>query len=138
MHPSTHAHHLMLLAGRVLTAPLFVISGWGKIVGFSGVVAYTAAHGVPQPEAATVLAVAAELGLGLLLLAGWQARHAAWCLAIFTGIVTPLFHGFWAAPAVHVEVETIAFFKNLAIVGGLLAFAVCGAGRFSVDARRAR
>jgi putative oxidoreductase len=29
-----------------------------------------------------------------------------------------------------------AFFKNLAVVGGLLAFAAFGAGAFSLDGRR--
>ena len=31
--------------------------------------------------------------------------------------------------------QQVNFFKNLAIAGGLLAFAAFGAGRFSIDGR---
>src|SRR6185369_2963945 len=72
----------LALVGRVLLAWLFIPAGWGKIAGFSGVAGYIASQGVPLPEVCAAIAIAVELGLGLMLLAGWQARWAALGLAI--------------------------------------------------------
>lgn len=126
------------LVGRVLLAWLFIPAGWGKIAGFSGVVGYIASKGVPMPEVCAAIAIAAELGLGLLLLAGWQARWAALGLAIFVVVITPIFHGYWALPEAQQMMQKQAFDKNIAVVGGLLALAAFGAGRFSLDGRRNR
>jgi putative oxidoreductase len=132
----TPAQNALALLGRVLIAALFAPSGWGKIVGFSGVVGYISSKGVPLPEVAAAIAVAAELGLGLLLLVGWQTRWAALGMAIFTAVITPIFHNYWAVPEAEVMAQRINFFKNVAVVGGLLAFAAFGPGAYSLDARR--
>jgi putative oxidoreductase len=126
----------LALIGRVLMAWLFIPAGWGKIFGFAGVAGYIASKGVPMPEVCAAIAIAAELGLGLLLLVGWQARWAALGLAIFVAVITPVFHGYWALPEAQVMMQKQAFNKNIAIVGGLLALAAFGAGRFSLDGRR--
>ena len=44
-------------------------------------------------------------------------------------------HPFWAASEGQMEVQTVNFFKNLAIIGGLLFVFVRGAGPISVDRR---
>jgi putative oxidoreductase len=126
------------LVGRLLLAWLFVPAGWSKIAGFSGVAGYIASKGVPLPEVCAALAIAAELGLGLLLVVGWQARWAALGLAIFVAVITPIFHNYWAMPEAQVMMQKQAFNKNLAVVGGLLVLAAFGAGRFSLEGRRAR
>lgn len=126
------------LAGRLLLAWLFVPAGWSKIAGFSGVAGYIASKGVPLPEVCAALAIAAELGLGLLLVVGWQARWAALGLAIFVAVITPIFHNYWAMPEAQVMMQKQAFNKNLAVVGGLLVLAAFGAGRLSLDGRRGR
>jgi putative oxidoreductase len=56
-------------------------------------------------------------------------------MAIFTIVITPIFHAYWGVPDAQVYMQKLNFYKNLAITGGLLAFASFGAGRFSVDAR---
>jgi len=127
----------LALLGRLLIAYMFVPSGWGKLMGFSGVVGYIASKGVPLPEVCAAIAIAAELGLGLLVLVGWRARWAALGMAIFVAVITPIFHNYWAVPEAQVMMQKLNFTKNLAIVGGLLAFAAFGAGRFSIDARQA-
>jgi len=130
------AQNAFALVGRVLIALLFVPSGWGKIAGFSGVVGYIAAKGVPLPEVCAAIAVAAELGLGLALLVGFQTRWAALLLAIFTAVITPIFHNYWGVPEAQVMMQKLNFFKNYAITGGLLAFAAFGGGAFSLDGRK--
>lgn len=126
----------MSLVGRVLIALLFVPSGWGKLVGFAGTVGYIASKGVPVPELCAAIAVFVELGLGLALLLGFQARWAALGMAIFTVVITPIFHNYWAAPDAQLAMQKLNFFKNCAIAGGLFAFASFGPGAFSLDGRR--
>jgi putative oxidoreductase len=135
---TTSTQDLMALIGRVLLAWLFIPAGWGKIAGFAGTAGYIASKGLPLPEVAAALAIAAELGLGLLLLVGWQARWAALGLAIFVAVITPIFHNYWAMPEAQQMMQKQAFNKNLAVVGGLLVLTAFGAGRLSIDGRRAR
>jgi putative oxidoreductase len=137
MHPSTTTQDALSLAGRALIALLFIPAGWGKIGGFAGVTGYIASKGVPLPEAAAAIAIVAELGLGLMLLLGWKARLAAAGLAVFVAVITPIFHNFWAMPAAQQMMQQQAFYKNLAVVGGLLIVAAFGAGGWSLDGRRA-
>jgi putative oxidoreductase len=127
------AQDAFALVGRALIALLFIPGGISKIATFGGVVQYIASQGVPLPQVCAAIAIAAELGLGILLLIGWQARWAALGLAIFVAVITPIFHGFWAMPDAQAMMQKQAFFKNIAVVGGLLAFAAFGAGRWSLD-----
>lgn len=124
------------LAGRVLLALLFVPAGFGKIAGFAGTAGYIASKGVPLPEVAAAIAIAVELGLGLLLLVGWQTRWAALGIAVFTAVITFIFHNYWAAPAAQMMMQQQAFFKNIAVVGGLLLVVAFGAGAWSFDGKR--
>ncbi|MFZ5550014.1 MAG: DoxX family protein [Pseudomonadota bacterium] len=136
MNLSPGTQDTMALVGRALLALLFIPAGYSKIAGFAGVAGYIASKGVPMPEVCAALAIAAELGLGILLLVGWQARWAALGLALFVFVITPIFHAFWAVPPEQVMQQQQAFFKNLAAAGGLLLAAAFGPGRFSVDGRR--
>jgi putative oxidoreductase len=124
------------LIGRLLVAYLFVPSGWSKLMGFSGVVGYIAKANVPMPEVCAAIAIAVELGLGLMVLVGWHARWAALGMAIFTIVISPIFHAYWSVPDAQVYMQKLNFNKNLAIAGGLLALAAFGAGRLSLDGMR--
>ena len=124
------------LIGRALLALLFIPAGFSKIGGFAGTAGYIASKGVPFPELAAAAAVGIELGLGLLLLIGWQTRWAALGIALFTVVITFIFHNFWAVPAEQVMAQQQSFFKNIAVVGGLLTVAAYGAGAWSVDGNR--
>ncbi|MEJ8835716.1 DoxX family protein [Ramlibacter sp. AN1133] len=132
----TPAQNALALVGRALIALLFVPSGWGKIAGFSGLVGYISSKGVPLPEVCAAIAIATELGLGLLLLVGFKTRWVALLMAIFVLVITPIFHNYWAVPEAQLMAQKMNFFKNMAIAGGLLAFAAFGGGMFSVDGRR--
>ena len=136
MNPSFTSHKALPLAGRMLVALLFIPAGLSKLAGFAAVVGYIASKGVPLPALCAVIAIAIELGLGLLLLTGFKARWAALGLALFVVVVTPIFHNFWALPPEQVLQQQQAFFKNLAILGGLLALASFGPGAWSLDGRR--
>ncbi|MBC8119105.1 MAG: DoxX family protein, partial [Burkholderiaceae bacterium] len=119
----------------VMLAAVFVTSGIDKISGFQGLVGAIASKGLPMAEVFAVATIIIEVGVGLLLVAGWKARWAAFVIAVFTVVVTVLFHPFWAVPEAQKAMQQINFFKNVAIVGGLLFVMAFGPGRLSVDKR---
>lgn len=133
---NTSLQDTLSLAGRLLLALLFLPAGVMKIAGFAGTVGYIASSGLPLPHLGAVLAIVVEVGGGLALLVGFATRFAALALALFTVVATVVFHAFWAVPAEQVMVQQLMFFKNFAVVGGLLTLAAHGAGAFSIDARR--
>lgn len=134
----TPGSDILALIGRALLALLFIPAGFGKIAGFAGTVGYIASKGVPLPEVAAAIAIGAELGLGLLILVGWQTRWAAMGLAIFTFVISFIFHNFWAMPEAMKMMQQQAFFKNVAITGGLLLLAAFGPGAMSIEGRHSR
>ena len=118
--------------GRWLLAAIFLISGIGKLFDPAGTIGYIGAVGLPLPGFVFILTVILEIGGALMLIAGFRTRIVALALAGFTLAAAVLFHG-----NVGDQNQFIHFLKNLAIVGGLLQVAAFGAGRLSVDARRA-
>ncbi|MCP5282807.1 MAG: DoxX family protein [Rhodoferax sp.] len=125
------------LIGRILLALLFLPAGLSKISGFAGTAGYIGSVGLPLPEVAAAVAILVEVGGGLALIAGFGTRFAAIALALFTLVATFAFHNYWAMPADKVMIQQLMFFKNIAVVGGLLALAALGAGKLSLDGRRA-
>ena len=117
-----------LLVGRILASAIFILGGYGKLMAAAGTTAYFVKTGVPLPEIAYYVAVAVELGGGLLLLAGFQTRVVALVLAVFCVATALLAHMDFADRG-----QMVNFLKNMAMSGGYLAFMVAGAGRFSVD-----
>ena len=59
---------------------------------------------------------------------------AALGLAIFVAVITPLFHNFWGVAPAQAILQQQMFFKNVAILAGLLLLARFGGGRWSLDA----
>ncbi|MGH8130608.1 MAG: DoxX family protein [Steroidobacteraceae bacterium] len=118
--------------GRLLLAAIFLFSGLNKLLDPAATIGYINAVGLPLPEFGYALAVIVEIVGSLLLIVGYQARIAALSLAILTLVAGIFFHSNFAD-----QNQFIHFMKNLAIVGGLLQVVTFGAGRLSVDARRA-
>ena len=121
------------LAGRVLIALLFLPAGVQKISGFAGTVSYAAGAGMPMPQVAVAIGLVIEIVGGLAILLGWHTRWAALILGFFTLVASFFFHNFWGVPAEAAGVQQLLFWKNIAVVGGLLAYAAHGAGAWSVD-----
>lgn len=121
---------------RILLAAIFLISGYDKIGGFSNVAAFMASKGIPLSEIALAVSIVLEIGGGLLLIAGWQARWVAGAIFVWLIPVTLLFHNFWAADAAQYQNQLNHFLKNLCIMGGMLYVMAFGAGPLSMDNRR--
>lgn len=127
------AQNYLPLVGRLLLAYIFIMAGWSKIGGFDGTVGYITSVGLPMPTVAAIVAIAVELGGGLLIAFGYKARWAAAALAVFTLVTAFVFHAYWNMPAEQVQMQSIQFMKNLAITGGLLYVVAHGSGAFSLD-----
>ncbi len=128
----------LALASRLLFVAFFLPAGIGKLTGFSGTVGYISSAGLPLATLGAALALTVEILGSLALLAGFGTRLVALILAAFTLVASFFFHAYWAVPADQVFVTQLLFFKNIAVVGGLLALAANGAGAWSLDARRER
>ena len=118
------------LGGRILLAAIFVASGLGKIAAYAGTQQYMAAHGAPG--ALLPLVIATEVGGGAMIVLGLFTRYAAVALAGFSVLTALMFHADFSD-----QMQQINFLKNLAIAGAFFTMAAHGAGRLSLDARRA-
>ena len=134
---STAIQNSLNLAARLLMVALFLPAGIGKLTGFAGTVGYISSVGLPLPTLAGGVALVVEIVGSLALLAGFGTRMAALVLAAFTLVASFFFHAYWGVPADQAFMQQLLFFKNIAVVGGLLAIAANGAGAWSLDARRA-
>jgi putative oxidoreductase len=119
------------LAGRMLLAAMFVISGLGKISGYAGTQGFMESAGVPGWTLPLVILL--EVFGGLALILGYRTRLAALALAAFTLVAGILFH--WQPGD---QMQQILFLKNLSIAGGLLLLVARGADAWSLDARNVR
>lgn len=126
---------LLSAVGRVLLVALFIKSGAEKLMDPSGIAGMLTGKGAPAPMALAYLAGIVEIGLGILVAIGWQARLAALGLVAFTIVATLLAHNYWDMTGPARRANEINFWKNAAIIGGLLMLAASGAGRYSVDRR---
>ena len=88
---------------------------------------------MPLPTLAYAASVFIELVLPILLVLGWRTRPSAFVLALFSVVAALFFHN-----QLGDMNQSIHFFKNLAIAGGLLQLAAFGGGALSLDARRGR
>jgi putative oxidoreductase len=124
--------------GRLMLAALFLPAGIAKLTGFAGTVGYISSVGLPLATLGAIVALVVEIGAGLALVAGYRTRAAAAVLAVFTLFASVFFHAYWAAPADQVMIAELLFFKNIAVIGGLLLLVAYGAGAWSLDARSKR
>lgn len=118
------------LAGRVLIASLFVISGLGKLGAIGAIQGYMDSVGVPGILVYPTILF--EVVGGLAIIVGYQTRIVALALAGFCVATALVFHN-----NLGDQMEFVLFLKNLAIAGGFLFLARDGAGQFSLDSRRA-
>jgi putative oxidoreductase len=114
--------------GRLLIGVPFVMSGLGKLAAYGATTALIAGAGLPFPPLAFAVAVAVELGGGLLLLLGYHVRPAALAMAVFSLATALSFHNNFAD-----QNQMIHFLKDVMLAGGLLQIAGFGAGAISIE-----
>jgi putative oxidoreductase len=116
--------------GRILLATIFVLSGFGKLMAPAATIGYIESSGLPFATLGLAIAIAVELGGGLLLAAGYKTRLVAAVLAGFSIVTGLAFHH-----AIGDQNQMIHLLKNFAMAGGLLQVAAFGAGAYSIDNR---
>ncbi|PLZ04159.1 hypothetical protein CY652_00270 [Burkholderia sp. WAC0059] len=123
----------VLLVARVLLVVLFILFGWQKLTGFHATVGYMTSVGAPAPALSAVVAVVMELFVGILIAVGFYTRPLALLLGLYAIGTAVIGHHFWNETGMAQYGDMINFYKNISILGGLLALAVTGPGRFSID-----
>ena len=126
---------VVLLIGRILLVILFIRAGFSKLTGLEGTATYIntkLAMGVTLAPIVGVL----ELVTGILIAAGFQTRLAAAVLFLFTAAATLIFHDYWNMTGAAAAANATNFYKNLAILGGLLILVAAGPGRHSLTTKR--
>ena len=116
--------------GRLMIGLPFAMSGLGKLAAAGSTIAMIHAAGLLLPPVAFAIAVAVELGGGLMLILGYQTRGVALALAIFALAAAFSFHTDFAD-----QNQMIHFLKNVMMAGGLLQIVAFGAGAISLDQR---
>lgn len=124
------------LVGRVLIAGLFLPAGFSKLMGFEGTVGYFSSLGLAIPAALAVAVIVIEILGGVTLLLGYKTRITAVILALFTLGASIIGHAYWSVPADQVFIAKLLFYKNIAIIGGLLILASAGSGQLSIDHKK--
>ncbi|WP_346294127.1 DoxX family protein [Sphaerothrix gracilis] len=118
------------LLARTAIAVVFLHSGAGKLMDFSGTHQQIAGAGLPLALLVTVSTIAFLFLGSLSLIMGYKARLGAGLLIVFLAPATLVFHNPLVDPT-----QMIQFLKNLAIIGGLLMVIAYGAGPISLDRR---
>lgn len=118
--------------GRLMISIIFIYSGVAKLMAPAATIAYIASSGLPFGGLAMMIAVAVELGGGMLLMLGFQTRPVAAGLALFSLVTGLAFHH-----AIGDQSQLLQLLKNIAMAGGLLQVVAFGAGVFSLDHRAA-
>jgi putative oxidoreductase len=105
--------------GRVMLVSLFLGSAVDHLMHWRATADLIEQRGLPYSHVLVVAVIAVELGAGVAFVVGWRPQLAALALAAFTIVASTLFH-------LHPrdEGEMHLFFKDLAICGALLCFAV--------------
>ena len=122
-----HVVEAAALVGRLLLAALFLHEAWSKLTGYAGALAYMQVYGLPGQL--LPLAIATELGCGLLIVLGFYTRVAALVLAAFCVATAVLFH-----INLSDRSQLLHFEKDLAIAGAFLVLFAHGSGAWSLDA----
>lgn len=121
----TIKYSLMILYARMMFVVLFLVSVFPKIFDFSSQASWIWTQGITfMPKFLLVLAIIFELVGIILLFLGYKMRIGAWSLIIFTVVATFLLH--------IGDDQLMAFLKNFAITGGLLALSLLHPGKVSL------
>jgi len=133
------------LLARILMSIVFIIFGYLQFTNIAGYAANPSVlkaaaltGGILSPTVVAYLVAAIDLFGGILILIGFQTRWAALVLIIFCICTLFIAHNFWtmAGPARAANMGT--FYKNIALIGGLLLLMNTGPGGYSLDAKMAK
>lgn len=116
------------IVGRIAIALLFILYGGYKVWDFEHFWHQLEFDGFPAAPFFALLVVIIELGGGISLILGFNARFFSFIMGVYLFIVTMVEVQFWNDMELFDD-----FLKNIAIIGGLFMVNSHGAGPSSVD-----
>lgn len=117
----------ILLVVRLLIGLLFIMTAIAKFSDIAGTASYISTTWLPAPTFMAWASAIIELLGGLMLILGIHAGGGAVILAVYLVVVTFTFHF-----KLGDQAQMTHFFKNLAIIGGLLGVYSSGGGKFTL------
>ena len=126
--------NFLVLLSRICICSIYLWAGWAKIADWKGAIAYMESKNFPLIPLMLPAAIILQIVGGLSLLLGIYCRLGAIILIIFTIPAMIKMHNFWHVDDNMRTLEKTLFMKDVAILGGLLAISILGAGIFSLDA----
>lgn len=125
--------NILDLIARICLATIFLFEAYDSIAYFQQTKNTMTTYGLTWNQDFLLLATIILLSLGgILILIGYKASFGAFLLLLYWVPVTFIVFSFWNDPVEIRRLQSIMFMKNIAIIGGLLAIMVNGAGKYSV------
>jgi putative oxidoreductase len=131
---------IALSIGRVAIPIVFIVSGVAKFLNVSGIANHpgvtnfmNAFGEITSRTSLGYIIATIEVVGGISVLIGFKTRWGAIALLLFTACTIIFAHNFWTMEGAARAANQVQALKNLAIMGGLLVFAVVGSGRYSMD-----
>jgi putative oxidoreductase len=120
--------------GRCLIAFFFIASGAAKAFAFQPSAALLAAIGFPVPQLSLVGFILIEIVGGVCLLLNVRTTYVAVALIVFLIFATLTIHAPFLRDPTSGANQAVHMIKNIAIIGGLLAFVSAGSSNRVTDA----
>jgi putative oxidoreductase len=121
------ARNTLTVIGREALALIFIVAGLSHIADYAEIATYVEGYGMSRLFLSAVIVL--EIGAGLALALGFYTRVAAAALIAYALLDAMLF----MFPAAE-SASLLPLLLQMALVAGLVRFALHGADRFSVDA----
>ncbi len=113
----------LFILARVLFGGYFILNGYNHIVKGKHLVGYAASKKVPNAKEAIMLSGLLILLGGLGILFWVYIPYSVLAIVLFLIPVTFMMHNFWTETDQMARMNSyIAFTKNIALLGGALAF----------------
>lgn len=117
--------NIVNVISRVMLSYLFIVAGYGKLIGYEATLNYMQSMHVPSIFLPLVILL--ELGGGIAIILGLFTRLTSICIAIFSIVAAIIFH------QGSDDINSLMFMKDIGIAGGFIMLALNGADKFSVD-----
>jgi putative oxidoreductase len=130
---------------RVLISAVFIVFGYIQFTHIENYIANPAIikfsamiSGILSPTIIAYLVATIDLVGGILILVGYQTRWTSIVLIVFVALTCIFVHNFWSMEGPARAANQGNFYKNLALIGGLLLLYVHGPGTCSLEHRFAK
>lgn len=121
------------LIGRIFLSAMFLFEGYDSIKFFNTTQELMIEYGLTwKTESLLSASIVALILGGFMILLGYRPKLGAGILLMYWLPVTFIRYSFWNDPDTIIREQTIHFFKNMAITGGLIVVLLNGTGRFSI------